>query len=96
MEKFEDRHNTNLTRKIRMPRIIKSNILYPELSYHLTGIFFKIHNELGRFRNERQYTDALENILKLNCINYQRESPLPQSFAGEANKRFLTPRRIVN
>jgi len=72
-----------------MPRIIKVNVLYPELSYQLTGIFFKIHNELGRFRNEKQYVDALENALKLNNIVYQREKSLPKSFNGEADNRNI-------
>jgi hypothetical protein len=30
-------------------------VYYPELSYNLTGLFFKIHNEFGRFKTERQY-----------------------------------------
>ena len=56
-----------------MPRIIKNNILHAELSYKLNGIFFKIHNKLGRFRNEKQYADALEYELSINNMNYQRE-----------------------
>jgi len=51
-----------------MPRIIKNNVLYPELSYRLNGLFFRIHNELGRFRNEKQYADALESALKVSGI----------------------------
>ena len=72
-----------------MPRIKKDNILYPELSYLITGILFKVHNELGRFRNEKQYADALENFLKLNEIDYKREKSLPPSFDGEANNRNI-------
>ena len=58
-------------------------IFYPELSYLINGFLYKIHNRLGRFRNEKQYTDALEQIFRENDINYQREIPLPQSFKGE-------------
>ena len=94
MEEFENRYNTNLTQKIRMPRIIKNNILHAEISYKLNGIFFKIHNELGRFRNEKQYADALEYKLNLNNINYQREKALPESFSGE-NKNRNIPDFIV-
>ncbi|MFQ5661755.1 MAG: GxxExxY protein [Candidatus Paceibacteria bacterium] len=48
-------------------------LIYPELSYKLTGICFEIHNELGRFARERQYCDLLEDKFKLNKINYNRE-----------------------
>ena len=49
------------------------DILYPELSYKLCGLFYRIHNELKRFCNEKQYADALENLLKSDtnyCLIY--------------------------
>jgi len=39
-------------------------VIHPQLSYRLNGIFFSVHNDLGRFRNEKQYADAVENLLK--------------------------------
>lgn len=51
-------------------------ILYPKLSYELTGLCFKVHNNLGRFCSERQYADALEVVLKEKQITYQREFEL--------------------
>lgn len=48
-------------------------ILHKELSYKLTGLFFKIHKDLGRFCREKQYSDALEQQLKISLYNYQRE-----------------------
>ncbi len=64
-----------LTRNIRIsPNITnKVRIIEKELSYKLNGIFFEIHNELGRFARERQYADALEIKLKKNGIKYRRE-----------------------
>ncbi len=55
--------------------IIKKNIkiLYPELSYDLNGIFFKIHREIGRYSKEKQYADALERELRERNIIYKRE-----------------------
>lgn len=52
---------------------IKKKILYPELSYRITGICFKVHRELGRFNRETQYSDNLEEALKKNGITYKRE-----------------------
>jgi GxxExxY protein len=56
----------------RIPNIMKK-ILYPELSYKLTGLCFKVHKELGRFCREKQYSDRLEQLLKESSILYQRE-----------------------
>ena len=43
-------------------QIRNKNLLYPELSYQLNGIFFEVHNNLGRFLNEKQYADAIEKL----------------------------------
>jgi len=31
----------------------KSKIIYPELSYKLCGLFYKIHNQLGVFAEKK-------------------------------------------
>ena len=59
-----------------MTRIIKRKIIYPELSYKLTGLLYKTHNELGRFCRERQYCDEFEILLKKLNIGYKREYDL--------------------
>ena len=48
-------------------------ILHAELSYKITGLFFKIQKELGRLCRERQYADKLEALLKELKIDYRRE-----------------------
>jgi len=74
-------------------------VLYPELSYLIYGLCYKIHNELGRYRNEKQYADDFENLLKNNKTNYSREIKLPISFEGEKNNRnipdFVVEDKIV-
>ncbi len=65
------------------------NIFYPKLSYTIYGLLYKTHNSLGRFKNEKQYADALEQLLKENNICYKREKALPQSFVGEKSKRNI-------
>ncbi|MBI2041912.1 MAG: GxxExxY protein, partial [Candidatus Nealsonbacteria bacterium] len=68
----------------------RDKILYPDLSYLVCGLCFKVHNKLGSFLGEKQYGDALENIFKANSIDYTRESELPLSFEGEQNRRNIT------
>lgn len=78
---------------------INEKVIYPELSYQLTGILFEVHNILGRFCNEKQYGDAIENYLKKNKISYEREYVLPPSFESELEGRnkldFIVEGKIV-
>lgn len=56
---------------------VSEKVLYPELSYKITGLLFDIHNSLGRYCKEKQYADALEQLLTESDIPYKRENPLP-------------------
>ena len=67
----------------------KDKIIYKELSYKVCGLCFEVHNQLGRYRNEKQYADALEHILKANQLNYKREFAIPTSFSGELERRNI-------
>jgi GxxExxY protein len=64
-------------------------ILFPELSYILNGLFFKTHNKLGRYKNEKQYSDYFESLLKNNNINYFREFALSKFFKEEKRRRNI-------
>lgn len=50
-----------------------TKLIYPELSYLLTGICFDVQNELGRFSREKQYGDMLEAKFQDKHIVYLRE-----------------------
>lgn len=66
-----------------------ARLIYPELSYKICGFCFYVHNQLGRYRNEKQYADALEKILKESNVKFDREAKLPPSFEGEARNRNI-------
>lgn len=66
---------------------MKSNLIYPNLSYDIIGILFETHNELGRYCNEKQYGDFIEKRFKEEGIKYEREKNLPISFEGENQNR---------
>ncbi len=68
---------------------IGKKVIYSELSYKICGLCFSVHNKLGRYRNEKQYADALENQLKQNKFSYIREFSLPASFDGEKERRNI-------
>ncbi|HTX86650.1 MAG TPA: GxxExxY protein [Candidatus Nanoarchaeia archaeon] len=48
-------------------------IVYKDLSYKIYGLLFKVHRELGYYRNEKQYGDYFEELLKAERIGYVRE-----------------------
>ena len=58
--------HTNYTNK-------NKKLIYPELSYLITGICFEVHNKLGRYAREKQYGDLLEEKLKEVKIPHKRE-----------------------
>ncbi len=50
-----------------------TKLIYPDLSYQVTGICFEVHNEVDRFGRERQYGDLIEKKLAERNISYIRE-----------------------
>ena len=78
---------------------MKQDLIYKDLSYEITGLLFDVHNELGRYCNEKQICDLIENKLKERKLRYEREKIIPASFKGENNGRnridFLVEGKIV-
>lgn len=76
-----------------------TNVVYPELSFQVCGALFDAHNKVGRFCNEKQYSDAIEEALKNKGLKYEREKILPISFDGENKGRnivdFLIDDKII-
>lgn len=56
-----------------------SELLYPELSYKITGTCFSAHNALGPYAREKQYGDIIENELKEKGNPYKRELAISSS-----------------
>ncbi|PCH65334.1 MAG: hypothetical protein COC01_09820 [Bacteroidetes bacterium] len=56
-----------------------AELFHPELSYKITGILFKAHNELGRYSREIQYCDFIETLLIKYEYDYKREYKLGNS-----------------
>jgi GxxExxY protein len=58
---------------------VTEKVIYPELSYAITGILFETQNELGNFAREKQYGDLIEQKLKERNISYKREVSISNS-----------------
>lgn len=75
-----------------------TKLIYPELSYKITGLCFKIHHKLGRFCKERQYADSLEEALRQANIVFKREFEIKKLIndSPEGNKvDFLIETKII-
>ena len=87
------------TIKLMRKTMQKNNIVYQKLSYRVNGILFGVRKDLGQFKNEKQYCDAIEEGLKENQIDYEREKRLEISFDGEKQGRnivdFLINDKII-
>ena len=66
-----------------------TKIIHEELSYEITGLLYKTQNELGRFRNEKQYADYFEKLLKDKGMSYQREYRFVDKQNGEEIARCI-------
>lgn len=53
--------------------MIKSKLIYPDLSYDLVGLAFRVYNKLGYGYQEKYYQRAYAEELKENKHNYSRE-----------------------
>lgn len=68
------------------------SLVYPELSYQITGLCFEVQNVLGRFAREKQYSDLLEDKLKTSTLQYKRE----YTVTGTGNRLdFLINDKII-
>lgn len=77
----------------------ETKVIYPELSYEIVGILYAVHNEKGRYCNEKQCADLVEQKLKEHGYSYKREMVLDQYFVGEKPGRhridFLIEDKII-
>lgn len=65
-------------------------LIYPELSYRIVGILFKVHSELGGKYQEKYYQRAVAKLFDSDGLTYKREVPVDLNFRGEKiGKYFL-------
>lgn len=51
-------------------------LIYPKLSYKVTGLCLQTFKEMGRFCREKQYADRFEELLNKEDLKYKREFDL--------------------
>ena len=82
MEKGEMRVEVNISLRPNDKRIRTNSerIILKEESYKLMSLLFEVHNKLGPIYKEKNYQDAIEEILKREKIPYEREKKVVLEF----------------
>lgn len=74
----------------------KNNLIYPELSYKLMGILFKVHNKLGSNYQEKYYGRAVEQELKIQGVRYEKEKMVKINYESENIGKYFIDFVIEN
>jgi len=76
-----------------------AKLIYPELSYKVMGVLYKVYNSLGSSRQEKHYQRAIEIELEDQKIEFQREKKTEllyrQKKVGDYYVDFLIEKKIV-
>lgn len=74
-------------------------IIYPELSYKVMGVLFKVHNKLGPTYQERYYQRAIEIELKAQGIPFEKEKQISLTYEdkkiGKYYLDFVIDNKII-
>lgn len=70
-------------------------IIHKELSYEINGIFFAVHDALGRYALEKQYGDLVEKLLKEKGLPYEREKILFRTGDDVNRADFIVKNQIL-
>ncbi len=73
-----------------------TKIIYPELSYKLIGILYKIHTELGSRYQEKYYQRATEIELKKEKIKFKKEIPVNLKYCNRVIGKYFLDFLIEN
>jgi len=65
-----------------MENKLKSNLVFPDLSYKIIGAAFKVFNTLGWGLSEKHYQKALAKELENVGLRFEREVYFPLSYSG--------------
>jgi len=75
-------------------------IVYKDLSYKIYGLLFKVHRELGYYRNEKQYGDYFEEFITKDDYYQVQRYLITLNFRlaliVNFRQRTLYPKRVLN
>jgi GxxExxY protein len=73
-----------------------ADLIYPDLSYTLNGVFFEVQNQLGTKFQEKHYVRAVSALLKEKGLLFQIEVPFSVTFKGQFLGKFRADMIVEN
>lgn len=73
-----------------------NELIYPDLSYKVVGILYKVHNELGNKYQEKYYQKAIAIEFKSNKINFEKEVLVDLLYEGNKIGKYFFDFLIEN
>lgn len=81
------------------PKVIRTDLIYPELSYQIVGALYSVYNALGPGHHEKYYQRAVAGALKDIGLDFKEQVSIPLKFKGASIGRyqldFLVDNKIV-
>lgn len=74
----------------------KSDLIYPELSYQIIGIVYKVFNDLRYGFQEKYYQRAIKEELKENKLFFKQEVSIPIKYNDKIIGRYFIDFVIEN
>jgi len=78
-------------RKLRKTE--EEKILYKDLSYDINRVLFDVRKNLGRYKNEKQYCDAIEELFFERGFVYEREKIIDKESRSKVD--FIVENKII-
>ena len=82
-------NKTLMNANLRINKLRIKDIVYPELSYKVMGVLYRVHNTLGPNFQEKYYQKAIEEELKRKKINFQKEFLVRLNINGISLGRYF-------
>jgi GxxExxY protein len=84
---------------VKMKKVIKKDLIYPELSYQIIGILFEVYNQLGSGYHEKYYQRAIATELKRCSLSFREQVFIPLRFKKDIIGRqyldFLIEGKVI-
>ncbi|TAL19237.1 GxxExxY protein [Patescibacteria group bacterium] len=70
-------------------QIQRADLLYPDLSYNVVGVLYRVFNALGPGYHERHYQRAIEKLLTEERIAFQSQVVIPIRFRETTIGKYI-------